>query len=100
MRARLSYLFFLFDYVLGAFFAMSALVIGILFFALTGAPKSYEMQALGGAYTDVLAGIEASARTLREDYCARAQAEAAAQAQCGAAPASQAAHQTLAHAAG
>jgi hypothetical protein len=82
MRPRGSHLFLMIDYAIGAFFTMSLLVFGVTFFAITGPVKSYEWKALGGAYTGFLVKLEGSARDLRADYCAHADAEAQAVAQC------------------
>lgn len=82
MRPRASHLFLALDYAIGVFFALSVLVIGIGLYALGGAPKRYELQELGGVYTNLLLKVEGSARQLRTNYCARADSETAAAADC------------------
>lgn len=82
MRPRASHIFLALDYAIGAFFALSVLVIGAGLYALGGAPKRYELQELGGVYTRVLLKLEGSARHLRSNYCADADAETAAAADC------------------
>lgn len=82
MRPRGSHILLALDYAIGVFFALSLLVLGGGFFALGGAPKAYEWQELGGAYTDFLLKVEGSAHDLRVDYCARADVAATRAAKC------------------
>ncbi|HYD86400.1 MAG TPA: hypothetical protein VEA80_02895 [Vitreimonas sp.] len=86
MRPRAYHLVQVADYAIGAVFAMSIFVFGLFAFAMSGGVlKSYEMQAIGGAYAGFLARVETEAHALRADYCESAGANAAAE-HCAAAP--------------
>ena len=75
----------LFDYAIGAIFSFAIFAFGLMAFAATGGTiKGYEIDAMGGAYTDFLAHVESEARTLRADYCERADSEVAQASNCGA----------------
>jgi hypothetical protein len=84
---RLSTIFGWLDAIMGmmvTFFVALALA-GL--YAIGGAPKQYEIDALGGAYVDFLAAVESSARDLRNAYCNEASGEASLAAKCVNAPA-------------
>jgi|GEM_PF-3344521 len=73
MRPRAYHLVQVADYAIGAVFAMSIFVFGLFAFAMSGGMlKSYEMQAIGGAYASFLERVEIEAHALRTDYCADA----------------------------
>jgi len=72
----------LLDYAVGTFAILAIVAFVAAVFIITGAPKPYEMQALGAAYTDVLLKVEQSVHGLRADFCANADAETVAQSKC------------------
>lgn len=72
MTGPIAFAFRVFDALLGIVF-MAALSLGAIgLFVLGGAPKQYEIDAMGGAYVGVLETVEGAARELKEDYCASA----------------------------
>ena len=84
MTGPIGFAFRTFDALLGVAFAC-ALFVGVVgLFLLGGAPKKYEIDALGGAYTSVLETLEGTARDLRENYCAQADDASRREARCGA----------------
>jgi len=84
MHARISHIFVFMDYLLGMLLLTAVVAAVVFFFAIGGAPKRYEMDALGGVYANFLSGVEVSARDLREEYCKQADAETREQAKCNA----------------
>jgi hypothetical protein len=72
MTGPIGFAFKLFDALLGIAFMIALFVGGLGMFVFGGAPKQYELDALGGAYAGALATLESTARDMREDYCTRA----------------------------
>ena len=70
--------------LVGTALAVLMLAAGVGAFALGGAPKQYEIDALGVAYSNALEAVEGAARDLRQDYCTRADSESQHEARCAA----------------
>lgn len=84
MTGPIGFAFRILDATLG-FVLMGALLVGALgMLVLGGAPKKYEIDALGGAYTTALETVEGAVRDLRRDYCAQADEGSRREARCDA----------------